>query len=222
MAAVLFGSIGTIADTSELQREAFNEAFREHGLGWNWSRDEYRQLLKDSGGAARIAGYAESRGDQVDAAAVHATKSELFQRKLRASHPAPRPGVVETIEAARGNGFKLALVTTTSADNVTAITEAMRTQVDIESFDLVVDSSSVDQPKPDAEVYAFTLRHLDQQPNECVAVEDNVGGVRAAVSAGLTCIAFPGENNADHDFAGASDRVDELSFGGLPTLDPAA
>src|SRR5579875_2388832 len=67
MTAVLFGSIGTLADTSELQREAFNEAFREHGLDWNWSRDEYRELLRDSGGAKRIAAYAQERGDTVDA-----------------------------------------------------------------------------------------------------------------------------------------------------------
>src|SRR6185437_17167383 len=30
MPAVLFGSIGTVAETSELQRAAFNEAFKEH------------------------------------------------------------------------------------------------------------------------------------------------------------------------------------------------
>jgi hypothetical protein len=32
MTTVLFDSIGSLADTSELQREAFNEAFRAHGL----------------------------------------------------------------------------------------------------------------------------------------------------------------------------------------------
>jgi beta-phosphoglucomutase-like phosphatase (HAD superfamily) len=114
MAVVLFGSIGTIADTSELQRAAFNDAFRQHGLDWNWSRQEYRELLRDSGGASRIASYAEARGDEVDAEAVHRTKSELFQGKLRASRPALRPGLVDTIEQARRNGYKLALVTTTS------------------------------------------------------------------------------------------------------------
>jgi phosphoglycolate phosphatase-like HAD superfamily hydrolase len=60
MPAVLFGSIGALADTSELQREAFNDAFRAHGLDWTWSRDEYQQLLAESGGEQRIAAYAES------------------------------------------------------------------------------------------------------------------------------------------------------------------
>jgi len=222
MPAVLFGSIGTIADTSELQREAFNEAFRRHGLDWNWSREEYRRLLRDSGGAMRIASYAESRGDTVDAGAVHRTKSELFRQNLGASRPAPRPGLADTIEQARDNGYKLALVTTTAAENVTALAAAMRPEVDIESFDLVVDSSAVTRPKPDAEVYRFALHRLGETPAACVAVEDNAGGVQAAVSAGLRCLAFPGENNADHDFDGAAGRVEALSFAELPTLGSAA
>ena len=34
--AILFGSIGTIVETSELQRKSFNQAFSEAGLDWNW------------------------------------------------------------------------------------------------------------------------------------------------------------------------------------------
>ena len=34
--AVLFGSIGTLAETSDLQRDAFNEAFKISGLDWFW------------------------------------------------------------------------------------------------------------------------------------------------------------------------------------------
>jgi len=222
MAVVLFGSIGTIADTSELQREAFNDAFREHGLDWNWSRQDYRKLLRDSGGVARIAAYAQARGDMVDAEAVHRTKSELFQATLRAARPAPRAGVVDTIEQARSNGYKLALVTTTSAENVAALAEAVRPEVDLEAFDLVLDTTSVERPKPDPGVYRLALERLGEAPDGCVAVEDNVGGVQAAVSAGLTCVAFPGENNADHEFDGAAGRVAELTFAELQTLVPAA
>jgi HAD superfamily hydrolase (TIGR01509 family) len=118
--------------------------------------------------------------------------------------------------------YKLALVTTTSADNVTALADAMRPEIDIASFDLVVDSSAVERPKPDAEVYRFALDRLGETPEACVAVEDNTGGVQAAVSAGLRCVAFPGENNADHDFDGAAGRVDTLTFAELPTIGSAA
>jgi hypothetical protein len=55
VSALLFGSISTVADTSELQRAAFNRAFAEHGLDWTWDRDDYRAMLATSGGRSRIA-----------------------------------------------------------------------------------------------------------------------------------------------------------------------
>ncbi len=218
MPAVLFGSIGALADTSELQRQAFNASFHAHELDWNWSQDEYQQWLRESGGASRIAAYAKSRGDQVDAAAVHATKSEIFQKSLPTAGIKARPGVVETIEQAHREGVQVALVTTTSGENVAALARALRPQVDVDGFALVVDSSNVQRVKPASDAYEFALRALDEPAGSCVAVEDNVGGLEAAVAAGVPCVAFPGENNAGHDFGRASRQVDSLSFAELQTL----
>ena len=205
MTTLLFGSIGTLADTSELQREAFNEAFAQHGLDWNWSRDEYRELLRDSGGAQRIEEYARERdNDDVDAGAVHQTKSEIFQRKLEQGPVTPRPGVVETINQAKGAGAKIALVTTTSPENVAALGRALNPGVQLDTFALVVDATDVDNAKPAADAYRYALAQLGEPSETCVAIEDNVGGLQAATSAGIACVAFPGENNADHDFAAAT------------------
>lgn len=62
MTALLFGSIGTIADTSELQREAFNAAFLRHGLDWSWDRATYRALLTTAGGAGPDRGASRQGG----------------------------------------------------------------------------------------------------------------------------------------------------------------
>lgn len=218
MTTLLFGSIGTLADTSELQREAFNEAFAQHGLDWNWSQEEYRALLRDSGGADRIAAYARERGDDADATAVHRTKSELFQRKLEQGGVQPRAGVVDTINEAVGAGAKIALVTTTSPENVAALGRALDPEVKLDTFALVVDTSDVDRPKPAPDAYRFALQQLDVPGETCVAIEDNVGGVRAATAAGIAVVAFPGENNAGHDFDAAAQRVQELSFAELAPL----
>lgn len=218
MPAVLFGSIGALADTSELQREAFNEAFRVHGLDWTWSRADYQRLLTESGGKQRIAAYAESTGDQVDAAAVHQTKSEIFQQSLRTRQIEPRPGVVDTIEQANRSGVQVALVTTTSGENVAALAQALRPQIDVDSFALVVDSSSVEQPKPAPDAYRYAIESLHEDAGDCVSVEDNVGGAQAAIAAGVPCVAFPGENNAGHDFPQSAHRVNELNFDDLQTV----
>ena len=114
MTAILFGSISTLADTSELQRRAFNEAFSAHDLDWSWSREEYASMLTSNGGADRIAGFAAARGEEVDSAAVHSTKSEIFRGLVKTEGITPRPGVLDTVARAREQGFALGLVTTTS------------------------------------------------------------------------------------------------------------
>ncbi|MBI5336473.1 MAG: HAD-IA family hydrolase [Mycolicibacterium rufum] len=210
MPAILFGSISTLADTSELQRQAFNEAFAQHGLDWTWSQEEYRSLLGSNGGAQRVADYAAERGQDVDAAAVHATKSQLFQKLLAEATLSPRPGVRETIEGAKTAGHKVGFVTTTSKANVDALLAALEPDIDASTFDIVVYDDHVDEPKPAPAAYQLALDWLDIEPADAVAIEDNIGGVRAALAAGLRCIAFPNANTAGADFDEATDTADHL------------
>ena len=46
MRAIFFGSIGTMAETSEIQRKAFNKAFKEFGLNWYWNIGNYINMIK--------------------------------------------------------------------------------------------------------------------------------------------------------------------------------
>lgn len=223
MPAILFGSIGTIADTSELQRKSFNDAFNVHGLDWHWSQDDYQVLLQQGGGAQRVAQYADSLGQSVDAAAVHQSKSEIFQQALADAAPlSARPGVVQTIRSAKDQGFKVALVTTTSPANIAALLAALSPGIRADDFDLVVDSTQVQDSKPDPRAYALALNTLAEQADDCVAIEDNLTGMQAAQAAGLTCVAFPGTNNAGHDFTAAHRVVDHLNLDELEQDIPSA
>lgn len=215
MPAILFGSISTVADTSELQREAFNHAFAEHGLDWRWDREQYVAMLGSNGGADRVAEFARKVGADVDADAIHRTKSEVFRRLLRESPPQPRLGVPESISAARRDGTAVALVTTTSPENVAALVEALTPQLGDRPFDLIVDAGQVEKPKPDGAAYRFALEQLGERAGNCVAIEDNVGGVDAAREAGVPVVAFPNANTADHDFGAADEQVDRIEFGPL-------
>lgn len=219
MTSILFGSISTIADTSELQRDAFNRAFREHGLDWEWGRDDYRELLRESGGRDRVAAQAKERGEDVDADAVHATKSRIFQESLPGAGLHPRDGVVETIREAKEAGHRVALVTTTATENVDALLSALEPGLGRTDFALVADASDVDRPKPDGAAYRAALEALGEDAAGAVAIEDNLGGVQAAKDAGVAVVAFPNANTADHDFAPADGRVDgALSLSELQSI----
>lgn len=221
MPAILFGSISTLSDTSELQRRSFNEAFAESGLDWRWDQEEYRALLTGNGGAQRIADEAERTGTEVDATAVHAAKSAKFQAAAT-DGLSPRAGVAETIRAAKENGLKVGLVTTTVPENITALLAGLGSAVRAEDFDVIVDLSAVETSKPDPASYRYALEQLGESAADCVAIEDNVGGVQAAQAAGLTCVAFPNENTAGHDFAAADQVVDQLDPDQLRQLTSAS
>ena len=55
--ALIFDVDGTLADTEDLHREAFNHAFAELGLGWHWDEALYTELLDISGGRDRLQHY---------------------------------------------------------------------------------------------------------------------------------------------------------------------
>jgi HAD superfamily hydrolase (TIGR01509 family) len=212
MTAILFGSIGTLVDTSELQRQAFNQAFAAHGLDWHWDRDSYVAMLEGSGGQQRIADYAQSVGQTVDAAAVHQTKSTLFQNSLTNAQVSPRPGVVETIQDAKNAGIKLAFVTTTSQANISQLLGALAPAIEPTDFAVITNSNSVQRSKPDADAYLFALEALGEPASAGIAIEDNLAGLAAATSAGLNCVAFPNENTVHHDFSMVPWVVDRLDF----------
>ena len=218
MSAILFGSISTLADTSEIQRQAFNQAFKAHGLDWDWSREDYASMLGSNGGAQRIEEYATDRGVDVDAVAVHATKSQIFQELLASSGISPRPGVVATVDEAKRNAHKLGFVTTTSQGNINALLAALQPHISAEMFDLIVNRDSVDSPKPHPDVYTYALSQLGEDATSAVAIEDNVGGVSSATAAGVRCIAFPNENTAGGDFSAADETVESLDAGRVAAL----
>ncbi len=216
MPTILFGSISTLADTSDLQRRAFNDAFASHGLDWTWGREAYRSMLADNGGTERIADYAQQRGDDVDAAAMHATKTQRFHELLTEDPVPARPGVLECIRAAEARGAAVAVVTTTSPGNVAAVLNSAA--LDARAFALVVDADQVDRPKPHPEAYLVALERLAGRAEDCIAIEDNPGGVASATAAGLVCVAWPNENTVGQDFAGAADTIDHLDLDRLLAL----
>ena len=121
---VVFDVDGTLAETEEAHRAAFNETFAANGLAWTWDRDLYRDLLRVTGGKERIRHHADRTGVGLDAsriAALHAEKTERYGRLVAGGGCRLRPGVEAAIRGAGAAGLRLAIATTTSHPNVDAL-----------------------------------------------------------------------------------------------------
>jgi HAD superfamily hydrolase (TIGR01509 family) len=212
--AVIFDVDGTLADTErDGHRVAFNEAFEAAGLNYRWSVDEYGELLTTTGGRRRIERYLQSIGHpRAEAAALaaqlHQDKTRRFVALVRTGALEARPGAAELISALRAEGVATAVATTGTGDWVLPLLDML---FGIDVFDVVVTGSDVTDLKPDPAVYLETLVRLDLAPAGAVAVEDSANGVRAAVSAGLRCVAVVNGYTRDQDLSGAVAVLDDLA-----------
>ena len=201
--AIIFGGIGTLVETSELQRESFNRAFDEAGIGWHWDRRLYRRLLAVAGGQNRIRHYSQSTDrvnplDEATIVALHARKSAHFIEVLDEGRVDARAGVRRLINKARNSDVTLAIASTTSEENIVALAKAGG--LDIDAFDVVLHAGSVTYRKPHPQIYQRCMQHLAVASQHAVAIEDSESGMRAALAAGIKCIAMPGENTSAQNF----------------------
>ena len=211
MSAILFGSISTLADTSELQRQAFNDAFQAYGLDWEWSRDDYASMLGSNGGAQRIEDYAASRGADVDAAAVHAKKSEIFQNLLGSSSISPRPGVVETVEEAKRERPQAGLRhhhLTGQHRCAAGCAPAAHQRGDVRPHRQPRHGELAEARSRGLRVRA--RRRSVKTPAASWPSRTTSAGSAPRSAAGIRCIAFPNENTSGGDFSHAAETVDTL------------
>lgn len=217
--AIFLGSIGAVAETSDIQRRAYNRALEEAGVGWQWDRETYRELLTVPGGKRRLERLSATEGgamSEAQVSAVHARKTELACAEVAAGIDL-RPGVAALVEQALAAGIPLAFVTSTSRANIDAIEKGAGGALPLERFAAVLTTEDCERGKPAPDVYLTALERLGIDAADAVAIEDSAASVSAAKAAGIYTIATPGVFTADQDF-GAADRVLE-SLEGVATAD---
>lgn len=203
--ALIFDVDGTLAETEEIHRTAFNEAFAEAGIGWFWTEDLYARLLKVTGGRERIAAYGDESGSlPADIPALHRRKTDIYNERIRGGGIALRPGVERLIREARERGLPLAIATTTSRPNVISLIAATLGESAVTWFVSMRTGEDVSRKKPDPEVFNLVLADLGLDAADCVAFEDSANGLRAALAVGIATIATPSIYTKAEDFSAAA------------------
>jgi HAD superfamily hydrolase (TIGR01509 family) len=219
--ALIFDVDGTLADTERVHLEAFNHAFKQEGLDWHWTVEQYTQLLDISGGKERMLHHWRSVDPdlkEVEAGAVsdtinrlHETKTAWYENAVNNGAVTLRPGVLALMSEARRLGLQLAIATTTSPVNIAAL---LRSAIGTDwrtHFLAIGDASNAPVKKPNPQVYMKVLADLGLRAADCVAFEDSSNGLRAATAAGLDTVITPNSFTAHHDFKGALRIVPDLS-----------
>jgi len=222
--ALIFDVDGTIADTEETHRQAFNAAFLEHGLAWDWSRPEYAGLLRTSGGKERIAVYIDTLELEPREKArllgmvqlIHASKTRIYAELIADGRAPLRPGVARLIGEARAAGVRLGIASTTTSANISALIGAQFGAGAWDWFEALACGDVVASKKPAPDIYTRALGMLRLPAADCVAFEDSVNGLRSAKAAGLYTVVTPTHWSAGQDFGGADLLLQSLGDAGAP------
>ncbi len=225
--ALIFDVDGTTADTErDGHRPAFNAAFAEAGLDWQWDARRYGELLSVAGGKERIKYFIDSEGITLEPgqdldtfiADLHERKTRHYLSLLSEGAVALRPGVLRLWRAARAAGIRLAIATTTTPDNVFALLAHAGEPGLVDWFEVIAAGDVVPNKKPAADIFVLALAELGLEPDDCIAFEDSDNGARAALDAGLRSLVITvNDYTAGQDFGAAPLIVDQLGEPGAPS-----
>ncbi len=218
--AYLFDVDGTLADTErDGHLVAFNQAFAEAGLSWHWSVELYFDLLTVTGGKERMLHYLEKYDPPFDSisvdledyfASIHAAKTDHFKDMVDNGAVALRPGIARLLNEARAQKRRLAISTTTTYSNVTALLSNTLGKKSLAWFELIAAGDVVAKKKPAADIYHYTLKEMGLVAEQCLVFEDSRNGILASKGANLTTVITVNDFTLNHDFSGAELVVSDL------------
>ena len=202
---------GTIVETEDYHRRAYNALFEELGITQRWSKSDYSERLQTLGGEKfrEIFSWLGRPRDEFEE-----TKRELYDRKtalyvsligadLRCGALSLRPGVSRLFGELRAEGIPLAIG---SACVKWAALEVIREALGeafLRSLAAISAGDDARRKKPHPDIYLHAARACGVTPEHCLVLEDTGHGVEAARAAGMTCVATPSELARRDDFSAA-------------------
>ena len=169
---------GTLMDTNYLHTEAWARAFEETG-----HRVPREKLHKEIGKGAELL-IREFVDDDDVVEEIQNLHSEFYEGFQKFGHPLP--GAKELLSSLKERGYEVWFVTSAKDEELEHHMQELEAEDNIAG---VVNSSSVDNPKPAPDIFEEALRRAGTTAEETVALGDARWDVEAAKSAGIRTVA---------------------------------
>jgi HAD superfamily hydrolase (TIGR01509 family) len=206
---VIFDMDGVLLDSEPVQMQAFNLTMKPYGIVFNEA--EFKEFI----GIRSIDNFRAIKNQyKLDTAATELNrKKEEHYHALISKQAKPRSGIINLLHDLEAHNVYRAVASSSPRHDVTLCLEKL---VISNRFHVITTGDDVKLGKPDPEIFELTQKRISKKAGRdiptqhCIVIEDNAFGVKAAVSAGMRCIAAPTSLTADQDFSQAVRVVDDI------------
>ncbi len=204
----VFDMDGLMFDTETLVYNAWQRVMDDHSFKYNF--ETFKQTVgKRSVDVKKM--YEEMYGETFDFALMREEANVYFRKAINDFGVPKKKGLVNILEHLKSKGVKIALATSTSSQTAMWLIE----DADVKKyFDKFVCGNMVTHGKPHPEVFLTAAKELQLDPQDCIALEDSLNGIKSAHNAGMKPIMVP-------DMLQPSEEIKPMLFALCKDLDEA-
>ncbi len=206
--AVIFDMDGVILDSEPVQLEAVNQILARYDIHWTQEVFRHHIGLRSTDFFKNLKKLYPLREPIDELVSFHKeTYCKLIQEKIDQYEIQENKGLTPLLKQLKGAGFRIGLATSSSRREVEIITQGLNIEKFFATFTC---GEGVVEGKPAPEIFLKTAKALGLEPGQCVVIEDSPIGLRAAIGAGMRCIAIPTPSTYDGDFSQAHLKLSSL------------
>ncbi len=193
---------GTIANTElEAHLPAFNYAFNDFNLNWNWDISTYLNLLKINGGKNRISYYSKLINNSMnnqEVKKIHERKQYHYMNYVKKNNVITlKMGVNRLIRELHKKKVRQFIVTSSSKKQAKLIIKQLFKE--FSPFEFIISSDDVQFHKPNPMPYLKAMKLSGIKFNKSIVFEDSTPGIRSSLAAELPTIYVPSNIPTDID-----------------------
>ena len=184
---------GTIANTElEGHLPAFNNAFKDLGIDWNWDINTYINLLIINGGKNRIAYYSKTKNYNLTddlIIKIHEKKQIHYLEIIKKNCVNLKTGVFRLVNELHRKKVRQFIVTSSSKKQVDLLVEFLFKGFN--PFEFIISSEDVELKKPNPLPYLKAIQLSGIKKNNSIVFEDSNPGLKSSLAANLPTIFVP-------------------------------
>lgn len=177
---VMFDLDGVLTDTSDIHAEAFIIAL--NGMNYNLSKEEYHKYGTVSSHTRLLKLSMENKIDKKDIDAIYKVKQEVTKDMIRSLDVDQE--LIDALTLIK-KSMKFGQIAVCSNANTEFVQKVLFKIGVLDLMDSIIGSTSGIVGKPSPDMYKWTMKKLDTNPENSLIIEDSPTGIVAGYAANV-------------------------------------